>query len=363
MEQLKEIVSYFDLRGAVCEILPLGSGLINDSYKVTTAGKENPDYVLQRINHSIFRDVELLQKNIRTVTTHIRRKLSECGQEDIDRKVLTLVSTRQGKDYFYDGTDYWRMTLFIPRAQTYETVNPEFSYHAGVAFGHFQAMLADLPEPLGETIPGFHNMEFRLHQFREAVQENRAQRLPDAEVYVAELEKRAQEMCKAEEMYRGGRLPKRVCHCDTKVNNMLFDEEGRVLCVIDLDTVMPSFIFSDYGDFLRTAANTGEEDDRYLERIGFDMEIFRAFTKGYLESARSFLTPVEIDLLPYAATLFPYMQCVRFLTDYLNGDTYYKIRYPEHNWVRTQAQFRLLESAESCLPQMEKYIRTCLEEE
>lgn len=360
MEHLKEIVSHFDLRGTVSEISPLGSGLINDSYKVTTAGAENPDYVLQRINHSIFRDVELLQKNIRTVTGHIRRKLLERGEEDIDRKVLTPVSTRQGKDYFQDETGYWRMTWFIPRAKTYETVDPHFSYHAGVAFGNFQAMLADLPETLGETIPDFHNMEFRLSQFREAVQQNRAGRLPEVKEYIGEVEKRAEEMCKAERMYRAGRLPKRVCHCDTKVNNMMFDEEGRVLCVIDLDTVMPSFIFSDYGDFLRTAANTGEEDDPCLERVGFDMEIFRAFTRGYLESARSFLTPAEIDLLPYAATLFPYMQCVRFLADYLNGDTYYKIRYPQHNWVRTKAQFRLLESAESCVPQMEEYIRTCL---
>ena len=167
-------------------------------------------------------------------------------------------------------------------------------------------------------------------------------------------------MCLAERLHREGKLPKRICHCDTKVNNMMFDENGRVLCVIDLDTVMPSYIFSDFGDFMRTAANTGEEDDKNLDHVNFNMEIFKAFTKGYLETARVFLTDVEIDNLPYAATLFPYMQAVRFLADYINGDTYYKIKYPDHNLVRTRAQFKLLQSAEAAVPAMKAYIDECL---
>ena len=166
-------------------------------------------------------------------------------------------------------------------------------------------------------------------------------------------------MCKAERLYREGKLPKRVCHCDTKVNNMMFDEDGSVLCVIDLDTVMPSFIFSDYGDFLRSAANTGLEDDKSLDHVTFNMDIFKAFTKGYLESAKSFLLPIEIENLPYAAALFPYMQCVRFLADYINGDTYYKIQYPEHNLVRTKAQFKLLQSVEEHTPAMKEFIASC----
>jgi hypothetical protein len=141
---------------------------------------------------------------------------------------------------------------------------------------------------------------------------------------------------------------------------MMFDENGHVLCVIDLDTVMPSYIFSDFGDFMRTAANTGEEDDKNLVNVNFNMEIFKAFTKGYLETAKSFLTDIEIDNLPYAVTLFPYMQTVRFLTDYINGDTYYKIKYPEHNLVRTKAQFKLLQSAEAAIPKMKAYIKECL---
>ena len=288
------------------------------------------------------------------------QKLTEAGESDIDRKVLSFLSTEEGKTYWFDGDSYWRVMVFIPRAKTYETVNPEYSNYAGQAFGNFQAMLADIPETLGETIPDFHNMEFRLKQLRDAVATNAAGRVAEVQYYLDEIEKRADEMCKAERLYREGKLPKRVCHCDTKVNNMMFDENGHVLCVIDLDTVMPSYIFSDFGDFMRTAANTGEEDDKNLDNVNFNMEIFKAFTKGYLETAKSFLTDIEIDNLPYAVTLFPYMQTVRFLTDYINGDTYYKIKYPEHNLVRTKAQFKLLQSAEAAIPKMKAYIKECL---
>ena len=342
-----EIVGHFQIEGTVVKVEPLGNGLINDTYKVTTAEADKPDYVLQRINHAIFQDVDLLQHNIEVVTAHIRQKLVESGTTDINRKVLRFIPTASGKTYYFDGTSYWRLMVFIPRAQTFETVNAAYSYDAGKAFGHFQAMLADLPEQLGETIPNFHNMEFRLQQLHEAVEADAAGRVKEMQPYLDEIERRAAYMCQAEQLYREGRLPKRICHCDTKVNNMMFDENGEVLCVIDLDTVMPSFIFSDYGDFLRTAANTAAEDEPDLSKIGFNTEIYEAFSSGYLESASTFLTPLEKDLLPYAVALFPYMQCVRFLADYLNGDTYYKIQYPEHNLVRTRAQFRLLQCVEA----------------
>ncbi len=342
-----EIVGHFQIEGTVVKVEPLGNGLINDTYKVTTAEADKPDYVLQRINHAIFQDVDLLQHNIEVVTAHIRQKLEESGTTDIDRKVLRFIPTASGKTYYFDGTSYWRVMVFIPRAQTFETVNAAYSYDAGKAFGHFQAMLSDLPEQLGETIPNFHNMEFRLQQLHEAVQADTAGRVKEMQPYLDEIERRAAYMCQAEQLYREGRLPKRICHCDTKVNNMMFEENGEVLCVIDLDTVMPSFIFSDYGDFLRTAANTAAEDEPDLSKIGFNTEIYEAFSSGYLESASTFLTPLEKDLLPYAVALFPYMQCVRFLADYLNGDTYYKIQYPEHNLVRTRAQFRLLQCVEA----------------
>ena len=357
MKNLTDVALQFDLTGQIDSIEPLGNGLINDTYKVCTT--DGPSYVLQRINHNIFRDVELLQNNIVSVTGHIRRKLMAEGVEDIDRKVLNFIPLKNSSaTWYFDGESYWRVSLFIEDAFTYETVNPEYSYYAGRSFGHFEAMLADIPDTLGETIPDFHNMELRARQLDEAVAADAVGRMAEEEVQtiLKEILDYKEEMCKAERMHREGLLPKRICHCDTKVNNMMFDASGEVLCVIDLDTVMPSFVFSDFGDFLRTAANKVAEDDPRIGMVEFDMEIFKAFAKGYVESASVFLTPGERDNLPYAAALFPYMQAVRFFADYINGDTYYKIKYPEHNLVRTRNQMALFRSVMAHMPQMQQYV-------
>ena len=354
---MKAVAEKFNLQGNVIEIRPLGNGLINDTYKVVTDGGQ--DYVLQRVNNAIFKDVELLQNNIVAVTSHIRAKLVEAGADDIDRKVLNFVPLKDSdKTYWTDGEKYWRVMVFIPDAKTYETVNPEYSYYAGKAFGEFQAMLADIPQQLGETIPDFHNMELRARQLDEAVAADPVGRCSDPEVQaiLAEMKQSIDEMCKAERMHREGILPKRICHCDTKVNNMMFDQDGNVLCVIDLDTVMPSFVFSDFGDFLRTAANMVAEDSPEIDKVAFNMDIFKAFAKGYLESASVFLTTAEKENLPYAAALFPFMQAVRFFADYINGDTYYKIAYPEHNLVRTRNQMALFRSVISHQQEMSDYI-------
>lgn len=356
MENLKNIAVRFAIRGGVSQIRPFGNGLINDSYLIETEGN-NPNYLLQRINHNVFRDVDLLQANIEAATAHIRRKLTERGETDIDRKVLKLIPANDGKTYIFDGESYWRVLAFIPDSISYEAVTPDSSRLAGRAFGDFQSMLADIPDELGETIPDFHNMEFRLSQLRDAVARDAAGRLAEVADLVAAIESRAAEMTLAERLHREGKLPKRICHCDTKVNNMLFDREsGELLCVVDLDTVMPSFVFSDFGDFLRTGANTGDEDDRDLDRVEFDMDIFEAFTEGYLSAAKHFLTPVEIENLPYAAALFPYMQAVRFLADHIEGDTYYKIKYPGHNLVRTRAQLKLLASIDRNMTEMKRIV-------
>lgn len=360
MNNLQEIVAEFAIKGKVIDIKPLGNGLINDTYKVETEGN-TPDYVLQRINNTIFTDVELLQHNVEAVTNHIRRKLQESGAQDIERKVLRFLPLKNsGKTYLFKDDKYWRISVFIPNAVTYETVNPEFSEFAGRAFGNFEAMLADIDEKLGDTIPDFHNMELRLRQLVEAVQNDKAGRMKDPEVkaILEDIDKYGEQMCGAERLHREGKLPKRICHCDTKVNNMMFDKEGNVLCVIDLDTVMPNYVFSDYGDFLRTAANTLPEDAPDVEHVEFRMDIFKAFTKGYLEGTKSFLTPVEKDNLPFAACLFPFMQAVRFFTDYINGDTYYKIKYPEHNLVRTRNQVKLFHSAMDRMEEMQDYIKS-----
>ncbi|MBO4447012.1 MAG: aminoglycoside phosphotransferase family protein [Bacteroidales bacterium] len=357
MNELLSIAGRFAIDGRVVSVAPLGNGLINDTLKVVTdSGRA---YVLQRINTNVFPDVELLQGNIAAVTSHMRAKLEAAGESDLDRKVLRFIEVSgTGKTWLEHEGKFWRMSLFIPDSYTYETVDPKYSRLAGEAFGHFEAMLADLPCPLGETIPDFHNMDLRARQLADAVAADKAGRLKEAAVQelLSGIDEFAFEMGKAERLHREGKLPKRVCHCDTKVNNMLFDADGNVLCVIDLDTVMPSYVFSDFGDFLRTAANTAAEDEPDLSKISFRMDIFKAFTEGYLSSTASFLTDIERENLPYAATLFPYMQAVRFLTDYINGDTYYKIQYPGHNLVRARAQWQLFLSARAAVPAMTEFI-------
>ena len=359
MNSLNQIIEKFPEIKNVESVKPLTAGLINQTYLVTTQ-EGTPNFILQCINHNIFKNVDLLQNNIECVTSHIRKKLADAGEKDLDRKVLRFAVADNGKTYYFDGERYWRACVFVEGSVTLDAVTPESSYLVGLKFGEFEAMLSDLPCHLEETIPDFHNMEFRMKQLRDAVEADVAGRMDKVRELVAEIEKDAYEMCCAERYYREGKLPKRICHCDTKVSNMLFDKEGNVLCIIDLDTVMSSFVFSDFGDFLRSAANTGQEDDKNLDNVKFNFEIFKSFAKGYIESAKCFLTPLEIELLPYAVTLFPYMQAVRFLTDYINGDTYYQIKYPEHNYVRTLAQYKLYKETVSAIDDMREYIKTLI---
>lgn len=363
MEQkLNDIAKQFAIEGCVTEVAPLGNGLINTTYEVKTEG-QGCNYVLQNVNVAIFPDIDLLMSNIVAVTGHIRKKLEAAGETDIDRKVLEFVPAKDGKYYYFDGEKYWRVMKMIPDTVSKTGVSLESAYIVGETFADFQAKLADIPTQLGETIKDFHNIEWRLQQLADAIRDNKAGRLdqPEVQAILRELQSRAEEYSKSERLYREGKLPKRICHCDTKVDNILFDQQDNVLCVIDLDTVMPSFIFSDFGDFLRSAANKTREDDPNLDNVGFDFEVFKAFTRGYLKGGRCFLTPIEIENLPYATALFPYMQTVRFFADYLNGDTYFRIQYPEHNLDRTKNQLRLLQCVEAATSQMEAFIREQLE--
>ena len=354
-DKLKEIVFQFVEKNDATEVNPLGAGHINDSYKVKSGDNE---YVLQRINHDVFKNVDYLQSNIQRVTSHIRGKLIENKVSEVDRKVLSFIPAHDGMLYHKDEEgNYWRLMHFISDSKSYDTINPELAYRAGLAFGEFQKMLADLPgDPLFETIPNFHNMEFRLEEFKEAVKNDKAGRLSKVSDLVKEIEARGEEMTEPERLHREGKLPKRTNHCDTKVNNILFDADDQVLCVVDLDTVMPGYVLSDFGDFMRTGANTGEEDDTNLDNVSIDLDIFEGYTKGYLENAASFLTKVEIDNLAFGAKLLTYMQTVRFLTDYLNGDTYYKTKHKEHNLERTLAQFKLLTSMEDNFDKMQQIV-------
>ncbi|MBQ7056964.1 MAG: aminoglycoside phosphotransferase family protein [Bacteroidaceae bacterium] len=361
MSEMLDIVGKFAIKGTPEEVKPLGNGLINTTYKVKTAEPDAPDYVLQSVNNAVFPDLDMLMGNIVAVTNHIRAKLEAANTPDINRKVLEFVPLKnEDKYYYFDGDKYWRIMVFIPDTLSVSEVTPESAETVGETFGEFQAMLADIPVELGETIKDFHNIEFRMQQLRDAVAADPKGRVAEVKDLLEETEKREEEMTRSERLYREGKLPKRICHCDTKVDNILFDKDGSVLCVIDLDTVMPSFVFSDYGDYLRSAANPLAEDDPNVDAIDFRVDIFKAFTKGYLKTAGAFLTPIEVENLPYAAALFPYMQLVRFLADYINGDTYFGIKYPTHNLVRSRNQFALLKSVEAHQKELQDFIASLL---
>lgn len=353
---MSPILSQFAIHTPVGDPRPLKVGLINDSYVVPALLPGSPSYFLQKINHHIFKDVEVLQQNIALVTDHIRRKLLTTGTADVDNRVLQLVPTHTGKLYCQDENgNYWRMYLLI-NGHSQETVNAESAKLAGEAFGQFQQMLADLPaDQVKESIPNFHNIGFRIQQLQEAVAADVAGRVSAEEGMIEELLSRADEMDIVQRLHQDGAIPKRINHCDTKVNNVLFADDGTVLCIVDLDTVMPGFVFSDFGDFMRTAACTAPEDESDLDKIHVKMDIFEAYASGYLKTA-TFLTPKEKELLPFGCLMMSYMQAVRFMTDYLNGDTYYKIRYPQHNLVRAKAQMRLWQEQEKLLEQMKNII-------
>ena len=362
---MNEIIRHFAITNEVVEPEPLRIGFINDSFIVRAARIGEKSYCMQRINHHIFKDVEGLMRNIQLVTDHIRQKLEAAGETDVERKVLQLVPTKEGKLFYKTPQgDYWRLYVLVEPATSQEKVTPASAELTGQAFGRFQRQLADLPfDALCESIPNFHNMEYRLQQLDEAIAEAKAlpasdvrrKRLDTCQDIIDEIDKRREDMCLAERLFREGKLPKHINHCDTKVNNVLFDEEGRPICIVDLDTVMPGFVFSDFGDFMRTAANTGAEDDPNLANIHVDLDVFESYARGYLKEA-TFLTDIEKELLPYGCRLLSYMQTVRFFTDYINGDTYYKIAYPEHNLVRTRAQLRLVQEQEKAEPQMKDII-------
>lgn len=315
-------------------VKPLGDGLINHTFVVEEVGE--PRYVLQQVNTDIFSNVEMLHDNIDKVT----RTLRNAGKTTLH----FLPSVTTGKTYIVNDGRTWRVMDYIADSRTISEVNPTTARMTGRAIGEFEALLAPIADELGETLPRFHDMEYRLQQFEDAVAADAAGRVSELADEIAYVRSNAERATEPERLYRAGVLPKRVCHCDTKVSNLLFTPDGaEVKAVIDLDTVMPSLVFSDMGDFMRTAACTTAEDEPDTSKIAFRREIFDAAMEGYLETA-TFLTDDERRLLPTAPWRFAFMQAVRFLTDYINGDTYYRTAYPGHNLVRTRAQITLAKS-------------------
>jgi Ser/Thr protein kinase RdoA (MazF antagonist) len=346
-QHIEEIVSQFKVQGKMVSARPFGSGHINDTFRVITDTGNN--YLLQKINHSIFRDVVGLMNNQAIVTGHLKNKLKGTHGSDAEREVLTIIETNLKGYFTIDGEgNYWRIYNFLDKTKSYDVVLTEKqAFEGGKAFGHFQAMLSDLdPGRIVDTIPYFHNIGFRLDNLDKAIAADSAHRLNKVSAEVEFINLRRETMSHILNQALAGMLPERIIHNDTKFNNVLLDENDKAQCVIDLDTVMPGYVAYDFGDAIRIIINSAPEDEPDLHLINLNIPLFTAYVKGYLHQAAGFLTQAEVNSLIDGVLLLPYMQGVRFLTDYLNGDIYFKIHSPWHNLQRAKAQFQLVRKLE-----------------
>lgn len=349
--KIEDAVNQFDINGRLISKNPYGNGHINDTFLLVY---EMPDgkskqYILQRMNHNIFKKPEQLMSNVVNVTEYLRRIIITQGGNP-DRETLNVVRTRQGDSYYKDNDhNYWRMFLFIEQTICLEMAESEKDfYDSAVAFGNFQRMLAHYPaETLYETIPNFHNTPSRFSDFKKAVEADKLGRAALARDEIAFAFERENETAMLTDLLKDGNLPLRVTHNDTKLNNILFDKNSKkALCIIDLDTVMPGLSLYDFGDSIRFGASTGAEDEKDLSKVELDLSLFEAFTRGFLEGCGRSLTEKEIEMLPMGAKLMTYECGIRFLADFLEGDIYFKIHRKEHNLDRARTQFKLVADME-----------------
>lgn len=360
MHNLKEIYDFFIADGTFGYGGPLGSGHIHDTFKVETVEKDKDDYIVQRLNSKVFKRIPELQENIERVTFHIRQKLASIPGSDPKRNCLTLIPAKDGRSWILDKNgDYWRIYIYITDHRSYDIVDsPDKAFEGGKAIGRFQAMLADLPgKPLHETIPFFHDIGKRLDTFNKTVSSDpvkRAGMVPEEIKFVLQ---RAEKMKIILQLGSEGRIPLRITHNDTKFNNVLLDKNDKALCLIDLDTVMPGYVHYDFGDAIRTAANTAAEDEADLSKVGVNIALYEAYAEGYLSEAGSTLNSCEKEYLAFAPQLITFEQGVRFLADYIDGDHYYKIHHEHHNLQRARAQFRLVKSMEEHYGRMQDIVR------
>lgn len=359
-QELLQVIGGFDFEGELVESVPYGSGHINDTYRLTFETPEGEKhYILQKMNRSIFTDPVGLMENIGGVTEWLKKKIIENGGDPY-RETLNIVKDKEGKPYFLDGNgDFWRVYLFIDDATSYDQVKDDNDfYQSAVAFGHFQQLLSDYPaESLHETIYNFHNTVDRFAKFKRAVEEDvcgRAAEVQDEINFVLEREDLAHRLC---DMQDEGTLPLRVTHNDTKLNNILIDNEtGNAICVIDLDTVMPGLAANDFGDSIRFGASTAAEDEQDLSKVSCDLHLFEVYAKGYIEGCGGALTEKELESLSDGAILMTFECGMRFLTDYLEGDHYFKIHREGHNLDRCRTQFKLVADMEEKLPTMKSIV-------
>jgi len=355
------ILQKFRLEGSFLDATPYGQGHINDTYlaRFEKAGGQVHSYILQRINHAVFKNPQQVMHNMELVTDHIRQAVVSAGG-DPTRKTITLVPTREGKSYSV-GPDgfFWRVSHFIKGANTYQqAASLGDYYHAARTFGEFLNLLSDFPAgKLYETIPYFHHTPRRFQAFLDALSADPKNRAKDVGAEIQFILGREQQTRVLVDLLESGAIPERVTHNDTKIDNVMMDDEtGEGVCVIDLDTVMPGLAVFDFGDSVRSGANPAAEDEHDTSRVVFDLVVFDRLAHGFMDSTRDTLTPVEVDHLAFGARLITLEQGIRFLTDYLNGDIYYKIQRPNQNLDRTRSQLKLVADMETCEETMEAII-------
>ena len=340
------ILRQFQIEDKILQTSPFGSGHINDTYKVETEGKT---YILQRINSTIFKDIEGLTGNIQKISTHLQKNYSA------PKKVpfLHFYTTKEGLYYFVDRDGlYWRLMDYIRNSFSYDRAeSEELAYGGGVTIGQFLRNISTFPPlELKETLPQFHHIGYRINNLLEAIEMDIVGRVKETKEEITFALDRTQKMGAFLQYVKDKNIPLRALHNDTKISNILFDAAGKGICMIDLDTLMPGFIHYDYGDAIRTFCSTADEDETDLSKVDFNKEYYQAFTQGFLQETKDFITQSEKDSLSFAPKLLTYIMGIRFLTDYLNGDIYYKVKHPNHNIDRARNQFHLLKKMEFILP-------------
>lgn len=356
------VFNQFNTSGTLLDGFPTGSGHIHSTYLVRTSEESEPDYIIQKINHNVFPPVAEMMNNIQKVTSHIKKKREAFG----DAEVLEIIETKSKRNYYTDpGGNHWRMYKKIRDGKSYDVIpGKKVAFEAGKAFGQFLADLGDMPaDEIFPVIPEFHSIEMRYGKFIHSVKDNPCGRISEVKEEMDFVNNHINRMLIIPRLEKEGKLPLRITHNDTKLNNVLFDKSDRAICVIDLDTVMPGLALYDFGDTIRTAANTALEDEADLDKIQFNIKVFKAFAEGFLEKTFYFLNPFEVKYLALASQYMTFIMGLRFLTDYISGDIYYHINYSKQNYQRCRTQFRLMqcmivnyqESQEIIMQTAEKY--------
>jgi len=359
-KQLQEISRKFQIYGEILHAETLKIGHINETYTATyDQGGTRVRYIRQQINGHVFKNPAGVMKNVMRVTTHLRKKLEAGNPRDLTRRSLVVIPTRDGKSYYQNGdSEVWRTFVFVEGVETYEAVqSPAQAFQAGRAFGEFQSLLVDLPgERLIETIPDFHNTRKRFSALQYAVQKDHYNRAKDAKPEIEFALGREKIVDVILEAMAKGRIPERVTHNDTKFNNVMLDVlTGEAMCIVDLDTVMPGCALYDFGDMVRTTTSPTLEDEPDLSKVRMQMPMFKKLAEGYLSTAGRFLTKAEKAHIAFSGKLITFEIGIRFLTDYLSGDSYFRIHRPAHNLDRCRTQFKLVDSIERQENAMQSY--------